>query len=734
MAEAERPVPELPGYWRFGWMVFMQPLRLHELFVEWGVEPDSTWWNLCLRVRERDAVAAGLLRRVGFWQFGGAAALGLASVQVSAALIGAEPFWGLAAVAVAINLLWSATVALVPGVALGLVIAAVAPFSEVQGGSGGFEIVAGVLSGIGFAAFLSVLIATHRGSAVKLRRRAVVTLSLGLVGAAFTGVGRHAAFGVAFGFSFWTSSLGLHSYAIEAPWSLVLSRIARFGVLLPPTLSRLLPHRHNELIHFPLPGLRTFIVHAAQDHPDLARTLITEAAASVGQVRPARQALAELQARELEQASRERHYSRVAALDLQWVPTELAEGSPLAAFKAAARDLDAASTSANQHNRQQALVRARRTLEAQQAALLEQRRPSPLERLLRVTTRTWLDAVANEQARLEMDRRERPQIPTPFQAGRPLTRQDQALFRGRRDLARIIDQDIARDRAQLVLLQGQRRMGKSSLLNMLPTLLGTGTRVEVVDFQRLSGSKLRSEPHRLLSAQTPDGPWGNTLEWLRQQEAELGETRLLYAIDEVEQLEDGIRAGWASTDFLDFLRAAAAELTRTRFLLVSAVPLVRLGPHWPDRLITATNRQLGVLELDQARRLVTEPMMGFPDIYPPGGVDRILAETGRHPYLLQLVCDRLCRDLNHAGRTAAAPDDVEAAIDGAFSETNLFTELWQKRDDKERRVLRALALGRPAPPGTSAIRSLLDERFLVQVGDDLAIAVPMFATWIAERA
>ena len=48
---------------------------------------------------------------------------------------------------------------------------------------------------------------------------------------------------------------------------------------------------------------------------------------------------------------------------------------------------------------------------------------------------------------------------------------------------------------------------------------------------------------------------------------------------------------------------------------------------------------------------------------PDGGVDRIVQVTAGHPYLVQLVCDALCRHLNENGRLEASTDDLEAALD-----------------------------------------------------------------------
>jgi hypothetical protein len=149
-------------------------------------------------------------------------------------------------------------------------------------------------------------------------------------------------------------------------------------------------------------------------------------------------------------------------------------------------------------------------------------------------------------------------------------------------------------------------MGKSSLLNRLPIQLGTGTRVVRLNFQALRGSPHRARPYRWIAEAVaeawpdatapPDSDaWGDTLTWLGDVDASLkaSDVRLLVALDEVERLQDGIDEGWATADLLDLVRASGDVLERIRFLLATAYPLPRLGPHWVDRLINVLPRQLG---------------------------------------------------------------------------------------------------------------------------------------------
>ncbi len=130
-------------------------------------------------------------------------------------------------------------------------------------------------------------------------------------------------------------------------------------------------------------------------------------------------------------------------------------------------------------------------------------------------------------------------------------------------------------------------------------------------------------------------------------------------------------------------------------------------------------------------------MPDFPDIYPPGGVERILEQTHRHPYLLQLVGDHLTRRLNLQGRRVATDEDVAAALDEAVvaADKILFLDLWETRSEAERRVLSLLARGgEPAAADGAAVAALTGEGHLVDAGGGPNLAVPLFAEWIADRA
>src|ERR1041384_2707340 len=63
-SEAEtESVPPVPGVWRLGWLLFMQPSELHRLYQAWGLERDPSLLKLWRLGRRRDPVVRTLIAR-----------------------------------------------------------------------------------------------------------------------------------------------------------------------------------------------------------------------------------------------------------------------------------------------------------------------------------------------------------------------------------------------------------------------------------------------------------------------------------------------------------------------------------------------------------------------------------------------------------------------------------------------------------------------------------------------
>jgi uncharacterized protein len=746
-------------------MLLMQPVRLRRLFDAWGLERDPSLWRLRERLRARDPRVMALVGRLSVLLFVGMpiAAFAIAGllhaggvsiewsfVAFIVALIVAVGVTGGVAFGVAVSVAVGVTGGVALGVALGVV----------EGGAAGgmVSLMAGVMAASVMAGIVSGSVAGAVVSGVV--RKITVAMAVIVVLGAAGGVAGGVAFGVLVDVTSavevgmagaMTSILILFRipfFVAEALWTWGTSLAVRAHPSLATGLARWLPFRHHDLIYLPLPGLRPFLIDLADQNPTLAQALLDEAAESVAQKTPARHALIELQARSLERAARERRWAAAGAFALPFLPSpeDLLESSPLTRFRAAAQDLHAASLTSDHLRRRNALERAAAKLQGFRTTMVGKAHLDELEQRLQSTTPLWLDLLDDALKALSVEERAHPQLPKPFEPGPPLGPADAHLFKGRADLIRLIDHDLADHRRAPLLLTGQRRMGKTSLLRMLPERLGTGSLLVTLNFQKLSGSPHREHPHRWLAEALrearpalPPPPattaWGDTIAWLEEAESSFGDDRVLIAIDELERIQTGIDEGWGSPVFLDFLRAAGDALRRIRLLLVSAHPLHRLGRAWTDRLISVIHRELTYLLPHEAEDLIRNPMPGFQDIYPPGGVDRIVRETHGHPYLVQLVCDALIRDLNSRSQLVAVDEDLSRAFDRALDDTPLFRELWQDRSDAERALLEALARGGGgAPMEDATLRALLKEGYVERAGEGASLAVPLFGAWIREHA
>lgn len=102
---------------------------------------------------------------------------------------------------------------------------------------------------------------------------------------------------IAFGIVIIAVFMRVPDYLVSGLFMIALALVAKTGSASRfVKLSRFLPYRHHDLLYFPLPGLRAFLVGLHRVSPQDGEARIAEAMASVGQQRPARKALALLRA------------------------------------------------------------------------------------------------------------------------------------------------------------------------------------------------------------------------------------------------------------------------------------------------------------------------------------------------------------------------------------------------------------------------------------------------------
>ncbi len=449
------------------------------------------------------------------------------------------------------------------------------------------------------------------------------------------------------------------------------------------------------------------------------------------------------QAEELIEFGQRGRFQDVVALQGKWLPGVDGADPLLLGFREAARYLEAAqhatSFSAVEH-----LRRVQRVLRAVESQLRASR--TELASALTPVWNVWSKIAAAQLA--EATERAASQLPNPFRAGQPL-RPDQgrSLFRGREDVVRQIASILMEEhQSGSIALLGPRRCGKTSLLQMLPTLIPDSLCV-FFDLQdnpvespraffealyRQAREQARKD-RRLDIPGLKAGTFSGAMEWLQALDAMPHDLRILFCLDEFERLEDLFPGDHQDVlRLMGLFRATIQHRTKVRLMVSGVAPFDELGPMWNDHFINVRQVRVGHLDRDTGMDLLQRPIPDFPE----GVIGRDVAavmysRTGGQPYLLQLYGSLLVERLNLEGRRHALAEDLVLVEQEAQSQgTHYLRHCYESAPPAARSVLEQLAVGKK-PDFELATRRWLTRRGLVDHQGDLAI--PLLGSFMREE-
>jgi hypothetical protein len=330
----------------------------------------------------------------------------------------------------------------------------------------------------------------------------------------------------------------------------------------------------------------------------------------------------------------------------------------------------------------------------------------------------WRRIIADHGRELAEAIETRQEIDNPYVIGVPLTEQ-QEIFVGRSDISACIEGLLLDRRRPPLLLYGQRRMGKTSLLNNLGRLLSTSIVPLFVDLQGASRAsdhagllynitreitRSASQRRNLALPQPPRSafeidPFTRFYEWLDEVEQALeahGRNMALLTLDEFETLDSTITQGrFNEEDVLGMLRYLIQHRPRFKVMLAGSHTLDEFH-RWASYLINAQVVHIGYLNDNEARQLIERPVKGFPLDYESKASQRVLDLTRGHPALVQLLCAEIVNLKNEqapAIRRLARLADIEAAVPQALQSGSLFFADIERNqvDEAGRALLRFLA-------------------------------------------
>ena len=298
----------------------------------------------------------------------------------------------------------------------------------------------------------------------------------------------------------------------------------------------------------------------------------------------------------------------------------------------------------------------------------------------------------------------------PYIAGNPITGTE--MFYGRADVFSFVKRNlIGRHRDTPVVLYGQRRTGKTSVLYQLRRHLDPRYRCIFMDLHGLNldgiGNFLLGmanfiseglERDHGLAVGVPDRDTfladpKSAFEtvFLAEALSVLGQDHLVLMLDELIRLEEEVQSGHMEREVFDFLRHLIQHHMRLNFIFSLGSGLEEMEKEYAFLFNTSLYHPISFLEPAAAHDLITQPAEDYYQIAPEA-VDRILQITSRHPYYTQLVCHCLFDLWSRSPKPVMSAADVNVVLAEAIElgSANL-TYVWRDSTPGEQATMAGMA-------------------------------------------
>jgi tetratricopeptide (TPR) repeat protein len=343
-----------------------------------------------------------------------------------------------------------------------------------------------------------------------------------------------------------------------------------------------------------------------------------------------------------------------------------------------------------------------------------------------------------------------PFPPNPYVIGAPLT--GDVGFFGRGETFAAVENALQASQQNVIVLFGQRRIGKTSLLHQIARRVRERLPVVPVyfDLQGKSGQALDEVLYQLarviarsLKAENPSRERAGSPTLFRESflpslAASLQGRRLLLLFDEFDVLGDDQQASEdvASYTLFPYLSELILHEPQLAFVFVIGRRIEELTTRYQAIFKQAVYQRVGLLKPSEARDLILQPTQGILD-YGEDTLVTLLGLTAAHPYLTQLLGYEVYNQAKASQTRRITPELVLSRLDAAMeSGHGALNWFWDGLPRAERFIMAALAHAADDQgiATQEAIRQILEQRRILLTGLELKDAPDRLVDWdILER-
>ncbi len=303
-------------------------------------------------------------------------------------------------------------------------------------------------------------------------------------------------------------------------------------------------------------------------------------------------------------------------------------------------------------------------------------------------------------------------IPNPYSTGTPT--HDNKMFYGRDADMQFLQDNLTRDSKAVIVLYGQRRSGKTTILLQLMSTRAFGEHIPVlIDMQRVSyhmtiHNFLYRVAYYIAQALQKSGiafdePQPENFDavpthafdiFLDRVEEKLARRKLILLVDEFEILEDQVTNKILEPQIFEYLRDILQHRQNINFLFSGTHKITDYTKWYRSVFFNiAHHHPLSRLSSQGAEDLIQQPVAGYLE-YDPLTVTKIRQLTFDQPYLIHLMCRAIVDYCNDRRKTYVALNDVNIVLREVMQTIHFhFDWLWDQISPEERVALSALAAG-----------------------------------------